>query len=166
MSIYKYVKAKIANPHKVSHFGIEMLHDFEGFSEEAYPDPGSKDGKPWTIGFGTTRINGAPVREGMTISLGEAELAFEYDLERFEKAVRKAVKVPLTQHQFDALVSFTYNLGISAFLSSTLLRKLNRGDYMGAANEFPRWNKNDGKVMDGLTDRRNTERQHFLGDLV
>lgn len=165
MSIYRYVKAKLANPNRVSNFFVEELQLSEGCSLTAYPDPGT-GGEPYTIGFGTTVINGKPVQPGMKITLDEAELYFEKDLRKFEKAVAKAVKVPITQYQFDALVSLTYNIGIGAFKDSTLLCKLNKGDYQGAADEFPRWNRSGGRVMEGLSKRRARERKHFLGDLV
>lgn len=163
MSIYTYLRAKVENPRHVSLSGQEIIHWFEGFRAKAYPDPGS-GGEPWTIGYGTTVYKGNPVVEGMVITKEEAAESFQKDLSKFEKAVRKAVKVSLTQHQFDALVSFTYNVGVGAFQSSTLLRKLNKGNYMGAANEFPRWNKASGKIMAGLIERRETERALFLGD--
>lgn len=165
MSIYKYLKAKVANPRRISAFGVDMLHTFEGCKLTAYPDPGT-GGKPWTIGFGTTRIRGMAVQPGMKITLDEAELYFEDDLIKFEDAVRALVKVPLTQSQFDALVSLTYNIGIGAFTNSTLLKVLNNEDYEEAANQFLRWNRSGGRVMDGLRRRREKERKHFLGELV
>jgi lysozyme len=80
---------------------------------------------------------------------------------KFEAGVKRLVKVPLAQGQFDALVSFSFNVGLGALGSSTLLRKLNAGDYRGAAAEFPRWNKAGGKVYEGLTRRRAAERSLF-----
>lgn len=87
---------------------------------------------------------------------------FASELADCERAVSAAVTVSLSQSQFDALVSFAYNVGIGAFRSSTLLRKLNAGDYQGAADQFLLWDKNDGKVMRGLTRRRQAERALFL----
>jgi lysozyme len=165
MSIYDYVLARIVNPSRVSSFGIELIHEFEGFRKKAYPDPGS-GGRPYTIGYGTTVYKGAPVTPGMTISRQEAAEAFEEDLRRFERAVKRAVNVPILQNQFDALVSFTYNVGIDAFKRSTLLRKLNLKDCYGAADELLRWDKASGFVMAGLTRRRRIEREHFVGDLI
>lgn len=162
MSIYKYVKAKVANPRRISNFGVELLHDFEGVKLTAYPDPGT-GGKPYTIGFGTTLIKGQPVEPGMKITLDQAEMYFEEDLKDFEDSVRKLVKVPITQNQFDALVSLTYNIGLNAFGDSTLLKYLNSEKYGAAADEFLRWNRSGGRVMKGLSDRRTLERQHFLG---
>lgn len=82
------------------------------------------------------------------------------DLKKFEAAVNK-VTVALNQNQFDALVSLTYNIGTGAFASSTLLKKLNAGDYKGAAAQFDVWNKAGGKRMQGLVNRRSTERKLF-----
>jgi len=84
-------------------------------------------------------------------------------MEGFERDVRKAVKVPLTDYQFDALVSFTYNCGSGALNKSTLLKKLNAGDFAGAAREFKKWNKAGGKELKGLTRRRNSEAVMFAG---
>ena len=84
------------------------------------------------------------------------------DVQRFEPEVERLVKVPLNSSQWDALVSFTYNLGAANLESSTLLRLLNRGDYVGAAEQFPRWNKAGGKELAGLTRRRAAERAMFL----
>ncbi|MNQ87056.1 Lysozyme RrrD [compost metagenome] len=81
---------------------------------------------------------------------------------QYEKGVEQSVVVLFTQEQFDALVSFTYNLGINALKGSTLLRKLNSGDYEGAADEFLKWNKAGGKILSGLTRRREAERMLFL----
>lgn len=162
MSIYKYVKARVANPRRISNFGVELLHNFEGCKLVAYPDPGT-GGKPYTIGFGTTVIKGQPVEPGMTITLDQAELYFEEDLKRFEDGVRKLVTVPISQNQFDALVSLTYNIGLGAFEDSTLLKYLNSEKYGAAADQFLRWNRSGGRVMEGLSDRRALERKHFLG---
>ncbi|WP_312069487.1 lysozyme, partial [Acinetobacter sp.] len=77
-------------------------------------------------------------------------------------SVNNLVKVPLSQNQFDALVSLTYNIGSTAFKNSTLLKKLNAKDYAGAADQFLRWNKGGGKVLKGLVRRREAERALFL----
>ncbi len=84
------------------------------------------------------------------------------DLKKFESAVNTAVKVPINQNQFDALVSLTYNIGIGAFKDSTLLKKLNVKDYKGAAEQFPRWNRGGGRVLNGLVKRRKIEMELFL----
>ncbi|MND20258.1 Lysozyme RrrD [compost metagenome] len=133
----------------------QAIKTAEGLRLTAYKDGGGV----WTIGYGHT---GADVREGLTIPLSEAERLLTRDLRVAENHVNGAVKVKLTQNQFDALVSFVYNVGGEAFRSSTLLKKLNAGDYLGAADQFPRWNKDNGKVVDGLTNRRREERELFL----
>lgn len=145
---------------KVSKNGVAVMHYFESCQLSAYPDPGSKDGKPWTIGWGHT---GPEVVKGLRWTQAQADAAFIKDLAKFESAVISAVKVPLTPGQFDALVSFTYNLGAGSLKSSTLLRKLNAKDYEGAEAEFARWVKNDGKTMRGLIRRRATEAALFRG---
>lgn len=98
----------------------------------------------------------------MTIDQQTADRLLKTGLVGYENDVLKVVRVKLTQGQFDALVSFTYNLGARSLSTSTLLRKLNAGDYAGAADEFLRWNKAGGKVLNGLTRRREAERALFL----
>lgn len=109
-------------------------------------------------------MDGKPIRPGMTIKEETAERLLRTGLVSYESDVSKLVKVKLTQGQFDALVSFAYNLGARALSTSTLLQKLNAFDYAGAADEFPRWNKAGGKVLPGLTRRREAERALFLSD--
>lgn len=134
---------------------------FEGREHKAYPDPGSKDGKPWTIGVGHT---GPEVKEGLVWDDAQIDAAFQNDSAKFESAINKLVTVTLNQFQLDALVCFVFNIGIQAFKDSTLLRKLNAGDYAGAANEFTRWCRNDGKKMLGLYRRRYAEKLLFGGE--
>lgn len=136
---------------------IEHVKRWEGFRAEAYPDPGSRDGKPVTIGYGQTRCNGRPIQLGETITEPEAAQWLLQELARVAGVVEQAVKVPLNDNQFGALVSFTYNVGDNAFRGSTLLRKLNAGDYQSVPAQMARWNKNDGKVMEGLVNRRAAE---------
>ena len=135
--------------------GINMIKSFEGLRLKAYQDAVGV----WTIGYGTTR----GVRPGQEISEAQAEALLKTDLTRFERDVNQAVRVSINDNQFAALVSFTYNVGSGALRSSTLLRKLNSRDIYGAANEFPRWNRAGGRVLAGLTRRRNAERALFLG---
>lgn len=111
----------------------------------------------YTIGYGHTD----GVKKGDKISLKQAENFLREDIKEFENGVNKAVSAPLTQNQFDALVSFTYNIGLGAFKTSTLRRKLNAKDYAGAAREFTRWNKSNGVVLSGLNRRRNAEKVLF-----
>lgn len=146
---------------KTSQAGIDLIHSFESLRLKAYPDPGSKDGKPWTIGWGST---GADIKEGVVWTKEQADARFTKWLSCVETDVANLVRVPLKQCQFDALVSFTYNLGIGNLKSSTLLKMLNEGYYANAALQFARWNKNDGVVMAGLTRRREAERKLFSGE--
>ena len=144
---------------QTSEKGIALIKQFEGCKLTAYQDSVGV----WTIGYGWTQpVDGKPIRAGMTIKQETAERLLKTGLVSYESDVSRLVKVGLTQGQFDALVSFTYNLGARALSTSTLLRKLNAGDYAGAADEFLRWNKAGGKVLNGLTRRREAERALFL----
>lgn len=113
-----------------------------------------------TIGWGHTHTT----KMGMTITKGEAQTLFNRDVAWVEAALAKHVKVGLNQNQYDALASWVFNIGEGGFKSSTLLRKLNAGDYEGAARELPRWNKQKGKVLRGLVRRRAEEMEYFLSD--
>lgn len=135
-----------------------LIGHSEGFSLTAYPDGVGI----WTIGWGTTRINGQPVTEGTTITEDQANDYFNHDISVFERDICDAVTVPLTDNQFGALVSLCYNIGSGNFRSSTLLRKLNDGDYDGAADEFSRWIYSAGHVLNGLVERRRKEKKLFL----
>ena len=136
--------------------GLALLKSFEGCKLTAYPDPGT-GGEPWTIGWGHT----GGVKRGDTCTQAQADAWLLQDLDRFEQAVERLVSVPLTQNQFDALTSFCYNVGAGALQQSTLLRKLNAGDYEGAQGQFARWNRAGGKEMPGLTRRRAAEAELF-----
>ena len=141
---------------KISDAGIALIKSFEGLRLEAYPDPAT-NGEPFTIGYGSTE----GVYEGMTITEDEAEARLHKDVARFEDCVNGALQVSVTQGQFDALVSFAFNLGCGNLRKSTLLRKLNADDADGAAAEFAVWNRAAGRVMAGLTRRREAERDLF-----
>lgn len=144
---------------QTSEKGIALIKQFEGCRLAAYQDSVGV----WTIGYGWTNpVDGKSVKAGMTITQEVAERLLKTGLVSYENDVSKLVKVKLSQGQFDALVSFTYNLGARSLSTSTLLKKLNAGDYRGAADEFPRWNKAGGKVLAGLTRRREAERSLFL----
>lgn len=138
-------------------YNKDVIKEFEGLRLEAYLCPAGV----WTIGYGHT---GGDVWPGLVITKEWAEWLLEEDLKRFEANVSGYVRVDLTQDQFDALVSFTYNVGAEAFKNSTLLKKLNAGEYEEAADQFLRWNKSKGKVLAGLTNRRKKERALFLGE--
>ena len=143
---------------KTSNPGVDLIKGFEGKRLKAYDDGVGI----WTIGFGTIKYpNGLRVKKGDTCTESQAEQYLRNDLVVFENAINRLVKVPLNQNQFDALASFTYNLGEGNLSKSTLLKKLNAKDYKGAAAEFPKWNKAGGKVMQGLVNRRAKERKLF-----
>lgn len=128
----------------------------EGFRSTAYtPVPGDVA----TIGFGTTE----GVRLGDSISVERALIRLMQDATKFEKAVKRCAPVPMYQHEFSAYVSLTYNIGETAFCSSTLAKKLNAGDYKGACDQILRWDKFKGQPLAGLTKRRQQEHQMCLG---
>jgi lysozyme len=140
---------------KISKVGLELIKSFEGCRLHAYHDVVNV----LTIGYGST---GSHVKEGMTITQKEAEALLLKDLSRFEAGVDKAVTVELNQNQFDALVSFSFNLGLGNLGKSTLLKLVNQKRFHEAAGEFHKWNKAGGHVLTGLTRRREAERDLFL----
>lgn len=148
------------HPEKTSDNGIELIKRFEGCHKvqpdgtvSAYRCPAGR----WTIGYGSTK----GVRSGMKLTLQECEDRLIDDLKEAESAVRRNVLVPLSQYQFDALVSWVFNLGEGNLRSSTLLKKLNRGEYQAVPEQLIRWNKartdNGLQVLPGLTRRRAAE---------
>jgi len=149
---------------------IRLAKSSEGLSLIAYPDPGT-GGEPYTIGYGST----VGVLKGDVISLDQAEARLDRDLANAASIVNQAVKVPLSQNQFDALCDFVFNVGpgrksvkdgfvvLKSGQPSTMLRKLNASDYAGAAAEFPKWTRAAGRVMPGLVTRRANERALFEG---
>lgn len=151
---------------KTSDRGIALIKAHEGLRLEAYPDPAHGWSVP-TVGYGHTSAAGPPkVERGMKITEAGADAILRQDLAKFEKYVTDAVKVPLSQNEFDALVSFTFNLGPGNLRSSTLLRKLNAGDRAGAADEFGKWVKAGGRTLPGLVKRREAERALFRAPMV
>lgn len=138
----------------ISPDGLDLIKRWEGCKLKAYVCPAGK----WTIGYGST---GSHVRPGLVISLKEAEDLLDRDLVRFEEAVSDAVKVKLTDPQFAALVSFAFNVGVGAFKGSTLVKRLNKGDYASVPSELAKWNKGTVKgrkvVIEGLANRRAAE---------
>lgn len=134
--------------------GLDFVEFSEGCELTAYRDPVGV----LTIGYGHT---GYDVYDGQTITLNDAEELLRRDIRFAEIGVKALVKVQLSQRQYDALVDFTFNLGIGALRSSTLLTKLNSGDYDGASEEFKRWDHAGGKVLPGLTKRRLAEAALF-----
>jgi GH24 family phage-related lysozyme (muramidase) len=141
--------------------GQALIKSFEGFARvrqdgmvAAYPDPVS-GGAPWTIGWGST---GADIRNDTVWTKDQCQQRFDAHLANFEDDVNEMLgNHPVNQNQFDAMVSFAYNLGASALKGSTLFRKHCAGDYMGAKAEFVKWNRAGGHVVDGLTRRRRAE---------
>jgi GH24 family phage-related lysozyme (muramidase) len=143
----------------VSPAGRKAIRQHEGEVLTAYLDSVGV----LTIGVGHTSAAGPPtVTKGMTITAAQSDEILSRDLKTFEKGVRAAVKVKLSQNEFDALVSLAFNIGVGAFSKSTLVRKLNAGDRAGAAEQFLVWNKAGGRVLKGLSNRRADERKLFL----
>lgn len=178
---------------KINDKGLILIRSFEGCKLKAYADPASRlgtelrkplnarqsgweqfSGGPWTVGWGSTGIDpfhtgpdGKPLAIGPDTVWTQQQAdqrQTEHLLETCE-SVAKLLKREVTDDQFAALVSFTYNCGVGSLKSSTLLQKLNRGDLLGAAEEFLKWNKAQGQVMAGLARRREAERRLFLSPI-
>jgi len=142
--------------------GLHLTERFEGCRLVAYPDPGS-GGDPWTIGYGHT---GPEVVEGLQITQDQAEQYLAQDIKQAEANVNAVVHVELTQEEFDALVDFAFNCGCRNLDSSTLMKKLNAGDYEGASHEFIKWDMAAGHHMSGLLKRREAETAMFISKLA
>lgn len=149
---------------KTSKAGVDLMHQFEGCEKkrpdgrfEAYLCPA----KVWTIGWGSTGddpFHGGKIGKGTVWTQEQCDRRFEMHLEQFEDAVTEALAgKPTSQAQFDAMVCLTYNIGPAAFRRSTVLRRHRAGDFDGAAKAFLMWNKAGGKVLRGLTRRREAE---------
>jgi lysozyme len=138
---------------KTSENGLHFIREAEGCRLTAYQDSGGV----WTIGVGHT----AGVKPGQRATMAEVEEWLREDVGDSEDAVASLVKVALTQNQYDALVSFVFNLGATQFSDSTLLKKLNAGDYKGAQGQFKRWVYDNGEIQPGLVKRRNGEAMLF-----
>jgi lysozyme len=147
----------VTAPSAISPNGLALIKKFEGLRLKAYKDSVGV----WTIGYGHTK----GVVSGMSISDGQADAYLRTDADVAGAGVRSLVTVPIDQNQYDALVSFAFNLGVSALKGSTLLKKLNQGDYHGAADQFSRWVFAGNKKLDGLVKRREAERQLFTKDM-
>jgi lysozyme len=128
---------------------------WEGYSGTAYQDIVNI----WTIGFGTTH----GVKKGQTIDPVKALQRKLTDVQQFEGALKQCIKVPLHQHEYDAYLSLAYNIGPTAFCNSTLVRRLNESQYDLACKEILRWDKAGGKVVRGLTLRREAEHRQCMG---
>lgn len=140
---------------------MDMIKTFEGCSLKAYKCPAGV----WTISYGHT----AGVREGDVITQEQAELMLQEDVQQYAQELQRLLKdegVEANINQFNALLDFVYNLGVSALKKSTLLKKLKAGDYAGACEEFGKWNKAGGKELAGLTRRRAAEQRLFQSAVV
>ncbi|PHM67720.1 lysozyme [Xenorhabdus stockiae] len=142
---------------EISENGINAIKSYEGLRLKAYPDPAT-GAEPWTIGYGHTK----GVVPGQVITCQQAEAFLLEDLTPIYAVLQRFVKVALTQGQFDALCSFIFNVGIGNFLRSTLLKKLNEGNYQGAAQEFLKWDQANGHELPALLARRKSEQKMFL----
>ena len=140
----------------ISQTGIDLLKHFEGCELEAYQDSVGV----WTIGYGHTK----DVQPGDSWSQSHAEHMLEVELEEYESYIKDLVKVNLSQNQFDALVSWVYNLGPANLKASTLLKVLNAGEYDEVPAQIKRCNKAGGEVLDGLIRRREAESLLFCGE--
>ena len=140
---------------KTSIEGLALIKKFEGLELEAYKCAAGV----WTIGYGHTK----DVQPGDVWSESHADHMLEVELEEFEAYIKDIVTAPLSQNQFDALVSWVYNLGPANLKASTMLKVLNSGDYEGVPAQIKRWNKAGGKVLEGLIRRREAEALLFVG---
>ncbi|MEG0233115.1 MAG: lysozyme [Hafnia sp.] len=144
------------NPTVTGEAGLRLIKEFEGLRLAKYLDAVGK----WTIGYGHLILPNENYDQ--PISLDVANALLRADLKRTEEGVRNSVTVAINQNQFDALVSFAFNLGVGNLKSSTLLRLLNEGNIFAAADQFLRWNKAGGRELPGLTRRRRAERDLFI----
>lgn len=139
---------------KINRAGLDLIKEFEGRKLNSYLCPGNV----WTIGYGHTKT----ARPNQTITAERAEELLLQDIAEFEQAVLRNVTVPLNENQFAALVSFTFNLGERALKRSSLLRRLNAGDYASVPKELNRWVNANGKRLNGLIRRRKAEGELFM----
>ena len=141
---------------KIDKYGEKLIKQFESCKLTAYK--ADKSEKYYTIGWGHY---GADVKKDMKISKEKADKLFKNDIKYFETSVNSCLKVKVTQSMFNALVSFTYNVGYGAFKNSTLLKYVNKSQFTKASKEFKKWNKCGGKVLNGLVRRRLLEKIEF-----
>lgn len=155
-------KEEIITPPKIPVLSSEdhkLIKESEGLRLNAY----QCSANVWTIGFGSTRgMDGAPVKPGQSITIEQARALYVRDINIFSASVRRLVTVKINDNQFSALVSLAYNIGLGNFRASTLLRKLNRGDFVGCSMEFGKWRRANGKINRGLVARRERERIMFI----
>ena len=156
LSIIEQLLQKLRNKDmKISQEGLSLIKKFEGCEYNAYKCAANV----WTIGYGHT----ADVKEGDLVTQQQADKLLEEDISIFEEIVDESVTVPLHQNQFDALVSWTFNLGGGNLNASSMLKVLNKGDYEDVPAQIKRWNKAGGKVLEGLVRRREAEALLFEG---
>lgn len=137
---------------------IDLIKKYEGFRPQSYQDSVGV----WTIGYGTTRINGQPVKAGTTITEDQALQLVKQEVNKLWSQIESITKVNLNDNQMNALIDFAYNLGFSALKTSTLMKYVNESQFDKAADEFGRWVFAGGKVLPGLVKRREAEKQLFL----
>lgn len=139
---------------------VDLVKEFEGFRAKAYKCPAGV----WTIGYGTTASAGVGItpKDGMTITKSDAEAYLQAALDKFADQIAPSITAPTNSNEFGAFVSLAYNIGPGAFKKSSALRLFNAGDKDGAAKAILMWNKAGGKVLKGLTRRREAERKLFL----
>lgn len=143
----------------ISEHGYSIIRESEGFEAKAYKDTGGV----WTIGYGTIKYpDGTRVKSGDTCTKEQAELWLINDCKWVDACLDKHIKVKLNQNQFDALASFVYNVGEIAFVKSTMLTLINQSKFGLAANQFDRWIYDNGKVINGLVNRRAKEKLLFM----
>ena len=147
-------------PTSIPPAALALIKQFEGFAATKYLCPA---GKP-TIGYGHV-ISKGEFAEGARITEAEADALLQRDLEKYARAAQKLLKRELTDAQWAAVLSFVYNVGVGNFARSTLLTRLNAGEWQAAADEFPRWVYAGGKKLAGLERRRAAEREMFLNSL-
>ena len=143
---------------KCSDHGLSLIQEFEGCVLKAYPDPAT-GGEPWTIGYGHTR----GVKPTDVCTKEQAFAWLKDDVDWAEACINANVRVPLKQHQFDALTSFVFNVGAGAFSASTMLKLINVENHAAAAQQFGRWVNGPNGPMPGLVRRRGAERAMYEG---
>lgn len=138
-------------------YALELIKRWEGCHLKAYPDPAT-GGDPWTIGWGST---GPGIKPGVVWTQSQADERLRADVRKFMDGVLAALKAPVLPHELGAMTSLAYNIGITRFRSSSLVKRFNAGDKAGAAAQFDVWRMANGKIMSGLQNRRADERKVF-----
>ena len=153
------LNALVSGLRDISEKGFSLIRESESLQLKAYLDTGGV----WTIGYGTIKYpNGVRVKKGDVCTQGQAELWLKNDCLWVDACLDKHVKVAVSQNQFDALASFVYNIGETAFIKSTMLTLINNSNFSSAASQFDRWIYDNGKEIKGLVNRRAKEKTLFL----